>query len=100
MEFHIWLHTEIWSYSICATYLDTDISLKNKEPIIHTTQTHFCSTKRFEEGYRLFVHLIDGNTVEIKLGENDCTSKEIRMEHNLEKLLLANEFGVATIGGN
>lgn len=94
-EIHIWM---CGGYPIegtdCDMYL-TSLSLQNENPIVHTTQPHFCSTRRFEEGYRLFVHLIDSSVVEIKLGTNECTGREIKQTHNLEKLLLANEFGKA-----
>lgn len=64
---------------------------------VYTTQTHFCSTTWLVKGYRIFAHMLDDEVVEIKLGKNECTDREIRVSHNLEKMLLANEFGLATL---
>ena len=42
--------------------------------------------------------MLDGEEVEIKLGtSNKNTDRSIKVEHNLEKLLLSNEFGQAVI---
>jgi hypothetical protein len=73
------------------------VALREQDEMIHTTQPHVCSTKWLVKGYRIFVHMLDGKVVEIKLGcENKNTDREIRISHNLEKLLLANVFGYAT----
>ena len=46
----------------------------------------------FEHGYRIFIHPYDDEPYEIKLGANDCTNREIKMEHNLFNLWKAGEF--------
>lgn len=69
-------------------------ALKDDEEIIHTTQPHVCNTIYLLEGYKIFAHMLDGEVVEIKLGE--CCGREIRIAHHLENMLLANVFGLAT----
>ena len=64
---------------------------------VDTVQAHCCSTVWLQMGYRLFVHFSDGTDTEIKLGDNPSTGRHIRVEHNLERLLLAGEFG--PVGG-
>ena len=95
-ELHIYMTYDYPEETLCDLHT-TLYSLIKKGMYIHTTQTSVCSTERFREGYKIFVHMLDGDCVEIKLGsENKNSSREIKMYHNLEKLLLANEFGYAT----
>ena len=61
---------------------------------VDTVHARFCSTRWLAEGYQLFIHLADGTDTEIRLGsKNGATGRCIRLEHNLERLLLAGEFG-------
>lgn len=63
---------------------------------INTTQIVLCTTDLFRKGYRIFIHPAKGNTFEIKLGDNSpYTDKDIRMGHNLYKLLIAGTFNTA-----
>ena len=63
---------------------------------IPTTQTCCCSTTYLLKGYRIFVYMLDGEFVEIKLGdENKNTDRAVRVGQNIEKMLLANVFGYA-----
>ena len=64
---------------------------------IYTTQIVLCTTDLFKKGYRIFIHPVEGNSFEIKLGDNSpYTDKEIRMEHhNLYKMLIAGTFNTA-----
>ncbi len=91
-EIHVYLTTTIQEYiknDIFNSYSSTQEQLSKDTPILHTTQIHFLS---FSYAEKLFVHN-NGNVYEVKLGDNTpYTSKEIRLEHNLEKLLLANGF--------
>lgn len=95
-ELHVWLHSDYPKTANVLFTLDESMqALENNQSIVHTTQPHCFSTEWLTKGYRLFAHLLDGNTVEIKLGHNECTPKEIRPAHNIERMLLANAFGLA-----
>jgi len=98
-EYHLWLdyemgcneqrlfhHDNIYINSLAEWLIYHD---KN---IIYTTLPCTLTTDLFERGYEVFIHDYYGNNVEIKLGKNECTSREIKLGHNLEKLLLAGEF--------
>ena len=67
-------------------------ALNGGEETVATTQVVLLTTSLFEMGYNVFVHLENGKTIEIKLGDNECTDREIRPGHCLYKLLLAGEF--------
>lgn len=93
-ELHIWMgmsHPTGMSISL----EETEYQLNNNSQRVDTPQTHVCSTKWISAGYKIFVHMLDGKEVELKLGYIEGHPKEIRVSHNLEKLLLANSFGLA-----
>jgi hypothetical protein len=73
-------------------WVDTIRAVNNHIAQIHTTQMGILSTKLFEFGYKVFIHPYDNNTYEIKLGKNETTDREIRMEHNLFNLWRSGEF--------
>ena len=83
--------------SFFFTVEGTQKALDSELERVNTVQPLFCCTIWFLKGYRLFVHMLDRKTVEIKLGKMNETSREIRVYHNLEKMLLSNEFGLATM---
>ena len=96
-ELHIWMNED---YQLQATNLFISLDLAERalcEGVnrVDTPQTHCCRTDWLAKGYRIFVHLLDGETIEIKLGSNEKWAKEIRPAHNIERLLLANFFGFA-----
>lgn len=68
----------------------------DKDEVIHTTQTHFLSFKYLPA--RLFVHCYnksnedDEEIHEITLEHCEGTEKELRLAHNLERMLLAGSF--------
>jgi len=95
---HIWLKGTNKTLPF-NSYIGTLNVIKHYEKIlrknydIHTYQISFCSTEYLVKGYKIFIHFNDTKQVEIQLGENICTQRLIKPEHNLEKLLLAGEFG-------
>lgn len=99
-ELHIWLR---WPASgdlppRGMLYLDgAERLLQDGAERVDTVQTHCCSTAWLQMGYRMLVHFSDGADTEIKLGSNPSTPRYIRAGNNLERLLLAGEFG--PVGG-
>jgi hypothetical protein len=96
-ELHIWL-CDYDKFTFPYVRLESTLrALHEQDEIVHTTQPHVCSTTWLVKGYRIFTHMLDGEVVEIVLGDkNKYTNRNIGIRHNLEKLLLANEFGKAT----
>jgi hypothetical protein len=89
-EFHLFLYDPQYKI-INHGYYSTLWCIEEGEERIGTTQVILCTTKLFELGYRIFVHDFKG-IYEIKLGKNECTNREIKMSHNLPKLILNGEF--------
>lgn len=94
-EYHLWLDidTMVNECPVGKIALSFKIFQENRNAdIIHTTLPCTLSTDLFEKGYKIFIHDLQGDKIEIKLGKNECTTREIRLGHNLEKLLFAGEF--------
>lgn len=89
-EFHLYLYDPEYEI-VLHGYYSTLWYIEEEEERIVSTQVILCTTKLFELGYRIFVHDFKG-IYEIKLGKNDCTNREIKMSHNLPKLILNGEF--------
>ena len=89
------LHIHLDYYYPCTTittFMATvDMISKDVLDVIHTTQTHFCSWKYVNMGYRLFVHK-GGHMIELKVGKNPSTDRLLKGTENLERLLLGGEF--------
>lgn len=96
-ELHIYLDYSYPPDETITTFASTDLEVEIAEATgdsntkIHTTQTHFCSWKYVNKGYRLFVHK-DGHMIELKVGKNDSTDRLLKGTENLERLLLGEEF--------
>jgi hypothetical protein len=91
-ELHIWLDNN-YPEDTLTTYNETAREISIRQSYINTTQIHFCHTRWLEEGYRLFLHT-KADCKEVKLGMNDAYWREIKVGHNLEKLLLINDFKI------
>ena len=93
-ELHIWLIAK-FPIETLHDYTSVNNAILGGMEVLHTTNTHFCNTKYIVDlNYRIFAHM-KNECVEIKLGSNNKnTSREIKIGHNLEKLLLSNEFGL------
>lgn len=75
------------------TYRLSALLIELESERIDTTQIVLCTTDLFKKGYRIFIHPVKGPMFEIKLGDNSpYTDKEIRMGHNLYKMLIAGTF--------
>jgi len=70
------------------TWWDTRSAIVMKRERINTTQMGYLSTDLIDAGYKVFL----GGKAEIKLGANECTGREIKVEHNLFNLWKAGEF--------
>ncbi len=89
IHFYFGNYPDATANSYVLTKATIEAGVKN----IFTTQIVLCTTDLFRKGYRIFIHPIIGNEFEIKLGDNSpYTDKEIRMGHNLYKMLIAGTF--------
>ena len=97
-EYHLWLNIKDFKNSLfnfdgidlCCSL--SEFKQYENDNIIYTTLPCTLSTDLLIRDYKVFVHDLQGNKIEIKLGKNECTSRVIKLGHNLEKLLLAGEF--------
>lgn len=76
------------SINIYYGWKETEEAINKGINPIHTVQMGLLSTNLFEKGYEIFV----GENYEIRLGQNDCTGREIRMGNSLFNLWRAGEF--------
>ena len=93
-EFHLYLYTlegykrdVINAYTVNAV---NDLVAHGKD--VDTYQVICCTTDLFTKGYRIFVHETPAFVHEITLGQCDGTTREIKIGHDLPKLILAGEF--------
>lgn len=90
-SFHLYMNIDD-SQIVLHSYVKTKAAIDADFPVIMTTQVSLCKTNLFEKGYRIFVYPKIGDPFEITLGKCECTDKEIRMCHCLDKMLLNGAF--------
>ena len=91
-EFHLYLDVSYPNDNTLHSFEAVKTFIENGKTIIHTTQVIACETSLFEKGYRVFIHPSREDVFEITLGECERTSRTIKPEHCLYKLILAGEF--------
>lgn len=95
-QIHFYFDNQYPEDETLHTYRLTELLIKVESERIDTTQIVLCTTDLFRKGYRIFIHPTKGDMFEIKLGDNSpYTDKDIRMEHNLYKMLIAGTFDTA-----
>lgn len=94
-EFHLWCNhdSDVTQNCILHTVHEVEEAISLGICFINTTQVCTVSTILFDKGYRIFVHDRYGKSFEITLGGCERTDKEIRMAHNLSKMLENGAFG-------
>lgn len=68
------------------TYIETKKAIERDDEIINTTSLANLSFELVEQGYKIFV-VCGGNHKEFFPGMTGSNGKQIRYEHNLERLL-------------
>lgn len=97
-ELHIWtfVNHELGN-RLLLTYDETLGAIMSEQSIVHTVIPQFCSSEYIDSGYKLFVHTLDRNKIEVKAGMETQSDRELTIDQDWTKLLLANEFGPVTL---
>lgn len=69
-------------------YCDTLVAIKHWNHNVHTTQIALISFDLLKHFDKMFLN-VNGEVYELKLGINTWTDKELRVEHDLLKLVTA-----------
>lgn len=91
-QFHIWFSHCLTGEINCNTPFDIELALNEGLTQIHTYQVESVGTYLFDIGYRIFVHPHKGSVFELTLGKCSNINTEIKVTHNLCKLLMNNAF--------
>ncbi len=73
---------------MCTNYADTLMLIRDMVTHVHTTQIALISFDLLEHFNEMFLN-VNGEVYELKLGSNTWTDKELRVEHDLLKLVTA-----------
>ncbi|QNO18830.1 hypothetical protein [Caproicibacterium amylolyticum] len=91
-EIHFYFGSNCEPYTkVYHDFYSSRMAIWNDE-VVHTTQLVLLSTKLFEQGFKVFIHTVH-RTFEVKLGKNEITSRIVKPESNILKLLFAGGFG-------
>lgn len=71
---------------MCKNYADTLMLIRDGVNHVHTTQLNLISFDLLEHFDKMFLN-VNGEVYELKLGINTWTDKELRVEHDLLKLV-------------
>ena len=71
---------------MCKNYADTLMLMEDRVNHIHTTQLSFLSFDLLEKFDKIYLNVNDV-VYHLKLGQNTWTDKELRVAHNLLKLV-------------
>jgi len=97
MEYHLYLY-RITLTDMLLTVDEVENAIEEGQSVINTVQVCTLSTVLLSKGYRIFIHYKNGDEqkhFEITLGECEHTTREIRIAHNLEKMLLSGVFDLS-----
>ena len=92
--FHLWFRPvdDCTKPNILNTVHEVEDALNKDIPYIHTYQVCTLKGYIFELGYHIMIHPYEGEDFELTLGECKNTDREIRITHNLAKMLLNKVF--------
>ena len=73
---------------MCTNYADTLMLIRDMVTHVHTTQIALISFDLLEHFNEMFLN-VNGEVYELKLSDNTWTDKNLRVEHNLLKIVTA-----------